>query len=214
VNSIETYLKGIKSISQICSELSVSDKTFTKWLSSYQSHGIDGLVVNGKNRYYPETIKLMAVQDYLAGRGSYVILCKKHNITDTHVLRRWVRKYNGHETFKSHNAQGDRFMATGRKTTYEEKMEIVSFCIANNDNYQLASDQFKVSYQQVYTWTKKYRDLGYEALIDRRGKRKNLEELSEAEKSAAQFKLLEAENKRLKMENDFLKKLGEVERRR
>ena len=35
-----------------------------------------------------------------------------------------------------------------------------------------------------------------------------------SEKIAAQLKLLEAENKRLKMENDFLKKLDEVERRR
>ena len=27
-------------------------------------------------------------------------------------------------------------MTKGRKTTYEERIEIVSFCIANNDNYQ------------------------------------------------------------------------------
>jgi hypothetical protein len=34
------------------------------------------------------------------------------------------------------------------------------------------------------------------------------------QKKAAQLKLLESENRRLKMENDFLKKLDEVERRR
>lgn len=61
---------------------------------------------------------------------------------------------------------------------------------------------------------KKYKEQGYEALLDRRGKRKNPEKLNESEKSAAQLKLLEAENRRLKMENDFLKKLNEVERRR
>jgi len=37
--------------------------------------------------------------------------------------------------------------------------------------------------------------------------------LSESEKIAKQLKLLEAENRRLKMENDFLKKLDEIERR-
>jgi transposase InsO family protein len=56
----------------------------------------------------------------------------------------------------------------------------------------MASDRFQFSYQQVYTWVKKYRDQGYEALIDRRGQCKNSEELSESEKLAAQFKLLEA----------------------
>jgi regulator of replication initiation timing len=38
--------------------------------------------------------------------------------------------------------------------------------------------------------------------------------MSETEKLAARLKLLEAENNRLKMENDYLKKLDEIERRR
>ena len=42
----------------------------------------------------------------------------------------------------------------GRKTTYEERMEIVSFCIANADDCKLAADKFNVSYQQVYSWIK------------------------------------------------------------
>lgn len=84
----------------------------------------------------------------------------------------------------------------------------------NNDGYQLAAERFQVSYQQVYTWAKKYKEQGPEALIDHRGKRKNPEQLSESDKNAAQLKLLEAENRHLKMENEFLKKLAEMERRR
>jgi transposase len=72
-------------------------------------------------------------------------------------------------------------MAKGRQTTYEERIEIVAFCVENNDNYQLTSERFKVSYQQVYTWVQKYREQGYEALVDRRGKRKRAEELSDSE---------------------------------
>ncbi|WP_406541066.1 helix-turn-helix domain-containing protein [Clostridium ljungdahlii] len=72
-----------------------------------------------------------------------------------------------------------------------------------------------VSYQQVYAWTSKYKEGGVEALVDQHGKRKSLEQLTETEKLAAQIKLLEAENKRiLEIENSFLKKLDEVERRR
>ncbi len=50
--------------------------------------------------------------------------------------------------------------------------------------------------------------------VDNRGKSKNTEEMSENEKLEAQIKLLKAQNKRLEMENAFLKKLEEIERRR
>ncbi|WP_076042840.1 helix-turn-helix domain-containing protein [Clostridium botulinum] len=84
---------------------------------------------------------------------------------------------------------------------------MISFCIENNENYQLAAAKYKVSYQQVYSWTVKYKQSGTEALVDRRGKRKTSEEVTEAEKLAAKIKLLETENKRLQMENGFLKKM-------
>ena len=98
-------------------------------------------------------------------------------------------------------------------TNTKQRIEIVAFCIANANDYNLTANKYKVSYQQVYTWINKYNRGGYEALVDRRGKRKKLEDLSESEKIAAQLKLLESENRRLKMENDFLKKLDEIERR-
>ncbi|MDF2566368.1 MAG: hypothetical protein K0Q53_2772 [Massilibacillus sp.] len=213
VSYIEKYLKRSISLSQICFELNITHHSFYKWLYKYQTNGAAEVAVSNKNRHYSETIKLMAVQDYLAGIGSYENLCKKYNITDSRVLRNWIKKYNGHEIVKSHTSQGDKTMTKGRETSYEERIEIVSFCIANKDNYQATVEKYRVSYQQVYTWVKKYKEKGYESLLDRRGKRKKTEELNETEKIAAQLKLLEAENKRLKMENDFLKKLDEVERR-
>lgn len=38
-------------------------------------------------------------------------------------------------------------MINGRKTTYEERVEIVSFCIANANDYKLTSNKFNVLYQ-------------------------------------------------------------------
>ena len=98
-------------------------------------------------------------------------------------------------------------MTNGRKTTYEERIEIVAFCIANANDYNLTANKYKVSYQQIYTWINKYNRSGYEALVDRRGKRKKIEDLSESEKIAAQLKLLEAENRRFKNGEWFLKKV-------
>ena len=96
-------------------------------------------------------------------------------------------------------------MTKGRKTTYHERVEIVAFCIESNLNYQLTSDKYNVSYQQLYTWVRKYNDYGQEALIDNIGRSKPIEEMSESQKLMAQIKLLEAKNKQLEMENNFLK---------
>jgi transposase-like protein len=214
LRAIEDYLSGKIGSSQICFELQIEGSTFRSWLRKYQAHGNRGLETSSDNAHYPETVKVQAVTDYLKGLGSLHQVCSKYNISSHSVLRGWIKKYNGHEAFKSHNSQGDKNMTKGRQTTYEERTEIVAFCVENNDNYQLTSERFKVSYQQVYTWVQKYKEQGYESLVDRRGNRKKAEELSDSEKLAAQLKLLEAENKRLRMENDFLKKLDEVERRR
>ena len=103
-------------------------------------------------------------------------------------------------------------MTNGRKTTFEERIEIVRFCIENQQDYNQASQQFQVSYQQVYSWTNKYLKSGIDALQDRRGKRKMEEEMTEIERLRAQNSLLQAENRRKQMEIDFLKKLKEFER--
>lgn len=105
-------------------------------------------------------------------------------------------------------------MTKGRKTTYEERIEIVSFCIENQKDYQLTVDTYHVSYQQIYSWVKKYETQGAGALTDKRGRTKPETEMTELEKLRAENRLLKAQNKRQEMEMAFLKKLGEIERRR
>ena len=103
-------------------------------------------------------------------------------------------------------------MAKGRKTTLDERIEIVSRCIAENKDYGKIIEQYGVSYQQVYGWMRKYEKDGVDGLTDRRGKRKPESEMTEVEKLRAQLKLKDAENLRLQMENELLKKLEELER--
>jgi len=214
LRAIADYVSGEKGVTQICTEMTINIAAFYEWLRKYNDIGESSLIVSKKNKLYPDSIKLNAVKDYLYGKGSLRAICSIYEISNHHVLSNWIKAYNGHKTFKSHNKQGDRIMTNGRKTTYEERTEIVAFCISNNDDYQVTADKFKVSYQQVYAWVRKYEANGYEALTDRRGKRKEAVELTESERLSAQLKLIEAENRRLKMENDYLKKLKEIERRR
>ncbi|MNP36078.1 hypothetical protein D3C76_1294410 [compost metagenome] len=87
-------------------------------------------------------------------------------------------------------------------------------CLANGQDYNQAADQFRVSYQQVYGWVKKYEAGGPEALRDGRGHKKAPEELTEADQQKHAMKKLEYEIERLRAENAFLKKLREFQRGR
>lgn len=69
-----------------------------------------------------------------------------------------------------------------------------------------------MSYQQIYGWVRKYEKDGVDGLTDRRGKRKDKASMTEVEKLRAQLKLKDAENLRLQMENELLKKLEALER--
>lgn len=104
-------------------------------------------------------------------------------------------------------------MTSGRKTTYEERIEIVSYCIENGNDYTAAMEKYGVSYQQIYSWVRKYQEKGAEGLLDKRGRRKPESGMTELEKLRAENKMLEARNKRLELENLVLKKLEEIERR-
>lgn len=105
-------------------------------------------------------------------------------------------------------------MTKGRKTTFEDRIEIVQYCIAHNHNYAETAEKYQVSYQQARSYTVKYEAGGIDALKDNRGKRKNPDDLSELERLRAEVKLLKAQKERAEMEVSFLKKLEEIERRR
>ena len=212
VQAVEDYLIGIKSLSEISNELNIYKSAVSAWVRKYKTFGKEGLLNKGYNISYSAQVKTQAVIDYLDGKGSLDDICIKYKISAISILQQWIKKYNSHKIFKSHSSKGNKLVTKGRKTTYEERIEIVSFCVANALDYNLTANKFNVSYQQVYTWVKKYNNDGYNALVDRRGKNKSFEELTEAERFSAQLKLLEEENRRLKMENDFLKKLEEIER--
>ena len=63
-------------------------------------------------------------------------------------------------------------MKQGRDTTQEERVQIVKDCLASGKNYGEMALKYKVSYQQVRTWTLRFEEMGETGLEDRRGKRK------------------------------------------
>jgi transposase-like protein len=119
--------------------------------------------------------------------------------------------YNGHKDIKWCNSvKGGIYMTKGRKTTQEERAKIVAFCIEHNYDYGLTVETYGVSYNQIYAWVRKYEEGGVDKLKDNRGRTKPMEEMSEIEKLKAEMKILEAKNRQLEIENEFIKKLQEL----
>ena len=164
-----------------------------------------------KNKVYSPELKLQAVQDYLAGKGSQREICKRYGISAHKMLQEWILCYNGHKDFRRRrDVKGEIYMTKGRKTTQEERVEIVAFCIENGKDYALTVETYQVSYQQIYSWVHKYEAKGVEGLVDRRGKTKPEEALSEVERLRQENRVLRAQLKDKEMEIALRKKLEEL----
>lgn len=213
ISAVIRYLDGLTSQRRIADEFGISLASVQQWISNYESMGEDAFLKNGYKSYSAD-LKMQAVQDYLSGKGSQSDICKKYGIRSKSKLQKWIKKYNGHEELKSSGTGGAVIMTKGRKTTFEERVEIVQYCIAHNHNYAKTSEKHQISYQQARNYTIKYEADGVEALRDHRGKRKNPDSMNELEKLRAEIKILRAEKEQAEMEASFLKKLKEIERRR
>lgn len=208
------YLNGASSIQEIHIKYSVSVYAFYKWRYNYETYGIDGLKESKIYKKYSRELKEQVVLEYLSGQYSQGELVKRYELTDKSVLKRWINNYNSHREVTAKPKGMRKSMTKARSTSLRERIEIAQYCINHKNNYKHTAESYKVSYLQVYQWVKKYESGGENALQDTRGKKKTETELTPEEKMKLQIKRLENENERLRAENEFLKKLEELERRR
>ena len=150
------YLEGNKSRTQICGELCISSRTIQDWALIYNKHGLAGFSKKMRNGSYSKEFKMKVVEEYVRGDGSSIDLGIKYDISYG-LLRKWIRMYNANRELKDYNPKQEVYMAEARrKTTLEERKEIVDYCINHNRNYKNTAAKFDVSYRQVYSWVKKY----------------------------------------------------------
>lgn len=214
VRIVQEYLKGKISLQAGAREVGVDHQTLKSWIGIYENYGVDGFT-RKQNRVYSAEVKTGAVIDYLNGGGSLQTICKKYGIQNKRQLLNWVKVYNAHGEFNSVKySGGGSYMKQGRDTTKEERIEIAKDCLASGKNYGEMALKYKVSYQQVRTWTLRFEELGEAGLEDRRGKRKK-DQTPRTELEAAQIEIerLKHQLYMAEMERDLLKKLDEIERR-
>ena len=98
-----------------------------------------------------------------------------------------------------------------RKTTLEERKEIVEYCIAHDKDYKGTATLYNVSYSQVYNWTRKHLSEGEEGLVDKRGQHKTDDEVDELERLRRENLRLKRQLEERDMVVELLKKVKEFE---
>ena len=217
VQACEDYLSGRKSVSEIAQELSMTkngERSIREWAYKYKSNGPEVFLPKKHNQKYTKELKIQIVQEYLDGQGSYEGLANKYGIPKGETIRKWVIRYTEGEEIIEYDPQPEVYMASPRKTTYEERLEIVKHCIEHGKNYKKTAALYKCSYNQVRNWVLKYEEDGEEALQDRRGKHKTDDELSEVEQLKRKVARLERQLQEEKDMVELLKKVKEFERGR
>ncbi|QFR66377.1 helix-turn-helix domain-containing protein [Furfurilactobacillus rossiae] len=204
-----------KSMRAFTKDFGIAFVTLKKWLGLEQLEDFKALEPSHEWKRYSQDTKNAAVHDRLVNGLSQLDIVKKYQISSTSVLRRWVNQYTNGKEIKATSKGQTTHMKQGRTTSYQERIEIAQYALAHEKDYHTTANHFNVSYQQVYTWVRKYEKDGINALQDRRGKRLNREpeELSEKERLELRIKELEERNDFLETREDLAKKLREIQRR-
>jgi len=215
VKVVREYEAGEISLYKLSKKYDAEYTCVRKWWSNYREFGIDSILKEHANLNYSAKFKREAVLSYLAGGKTLKEVAAIYKILAPGSLGKWVKQYNNHEELTDSRLEGVVAMVKGnkRKTTLEERIDIVAYCLQHKRNYADAAKEYQVSYQQVYTWVYRYEKDGPDGLQDRRGKKKPVEKMTELERLKIENRMLKAKMKEKQMELDFLKKVEEIERR-
>lgn len=212
------YLSGKSSYREIAHRLGYHSSSdgypgcLKQWVALYRTYGEDAFYKTENNTYTKE-FKQMVVEEYLNGYSSLESLAIEYKIRSTSILKNWVSIYNANRELKDYCPKREVYMAEARrKTTIEERKEIVEYCISHNRDYKGTASTYDVSYSQVYSWVKKYDSCGEDGLTDRRGHHKSDEEVDELERLRRENLRLKRQLQEKDMLAELLKKVQEFER--
>ena len=212
IEACEKYINGRGSTYSIADELGIAYESFRRWLLKYKNNGKDCFEESNTNNSYSSEYKIKVIKEYLNGKGSTSDIAAKYNIADSMVIS-WVNKYNNGEEIKDYNPKSEVYSMKSRKTTLEERIEIVKYALDNNNDYKGAADKFLVPYANVYKWVKIYNEQGEEGLKFHRGRPKNFNsELTELEKKDLEIAKLKLELEKHKRAEEILKKNLEIKK--
>ena len=152
---------------------------------------------------YSKEFKLEVVKYCIEKHHSSYDAAKEFNIPSPTPIKRWIRKY------KEHGLEG---LFKQQKSSYggKFKQNVIEYMHINHLSATETGMHFRVEVSSVLKWERIYYKEGPQALYDeRRGRKKNMS--SKPKKKNLNKEVEEdliAENQRLRMENEYLKKLN------
>jgi transposase len=136
---LKEYETSRTTLVNILEKYNIAKCTFYSWRRRYKLYGNKGLEIRTHNKSYSSELKLLAVQDYLSGNYSQDEI-DIYEIQSRTQLRNWINKYNSHSSLTSYKSGGTRAMTKGRNTSWEERIEIVLYCLSQNRDYHHTAD--------------------------------------------------------------------------
>lgn len=192
VEIIEAFKAGKVNRAQLKAQYGIHRKTLEYWLVDYDLRGKDFFLKNRGRSKYSKEFKQMCVQKYLNGKGSLTKVAAQCGVRSRRTLLEWVTMYKANKELVDYDPKWEVYMPSARKKmSPEERLEVVQHCLAKNRNYTETAALFGVSYDQVYSWVRKYLARGTVGLEDHRGHRKRRNPQDEKER-------LKKENERLR----------------
>lgn len=173
IKASEDYINRKKSAVKIAEELGMGyngRSVVRLWVKKYVQFGSSAFEERKENNSYSKEFKDKVVKEYIVGKGSLLDLSLKYNLPSIEPLRQWIKKYNSHIELKDYNPKPEVYMADKLKTTLDERIGIVKYCLEHNRNIKETATHFGCNYAQLYQWVRKYEKLGEEGLADKRGK--------------------------------------------
>jgi len=152
---------------------------------------------------YSNEFKLEVVKYCEEGNHGYLDAANFFAIPSTACVRKWVRRY------REHGVEG--LLKNIKKYSGEFKESVVEYMHSNHLSLQETAYHFKLGNHDIVSkWERIYYEEGPQGLyIERRGRSKNMN--SKPRKNNFKKEVEEdliAENQRLRMENEYLKKLN------
>ena len=152
---------------------------------------------------YSNEFKLEVVKYYLEGHHSRAGTARKFGMPSSTPLKEWIKKYQEH---------GPEGLIKQQKSSYsgEFKQNVVEYMHDNHLSATQTAIHFRLQTPIVLKWERIYYEEGPQGLYkERRGRSRNMESKPKKKKLDKQVEeYLIAENQRLKMENEYLKKLN------
>ena len=155
-------------------------------------------------KMYSQELKLEIIQRHLEKRESITLLAREYHIGSRADIRKWIAQY------KEHGIAG--LSTTHGTYTGKFKVSVVEYMYTTGASIRATAAHFNIpSPHTVNSWERIYSDQGKDALYKEQRGRASKMGRKRSQKSQIKTKANEgllAEVQRLRMENEYLKKLN------